>query len=398
MKLIKLIDHNDDINQLVKDGYDIRHINGHIVIVDIPYVDSNKTVQFGALLSPYTQQGQKIVQRDHTVFFTGSHPCNSTGTPYVGGFVHSPNPNVICGEYRSQFMFSTKPPHGQSYRDFYHKFSQYIKLLVAPAQSIEPTVTAQHFRPLHDSYEESVFHYVDTNTSRAGITAITEKLKKQQVGIIGLGGTGSYILDFIAKTPVQKIHLFDGDIFDFHNAFRAPGTAEHSRLTARENKVDYHKRNYSNLHKNIIAHNVMLDASNLELLQNLDFVFISMDASEEKKIIMDFLIEKKIPFIDTGIGVTSIESANQLRGQVRITMGIKDNYEHIAKRVSTAKRDDEDEYQQNIQISEINALAAIMSVIKWKKYFGFYHDYDKSLNQVYTISDETLSNENLADE
>lgn len=391
--MTKLIVHNDDIKQLVEDGYDVKHINGHLVIVDIPYVDSNKTVQYGALLSPYTQQGQKIVQRDHTVFFTGTHPCDADGKPFVRSFVNSPNNTIVCGEYRSQHMFSTKPTKEKVYRDFHHKFSHYIKLLIAPAQKIDPKVSAQYYRPISESYEENIFNYVDTNSSRAGITSASDRIKGHKTGIIGLGGTGSYILDFVSKTPVSEIHLFDGDIFDFHNAFRSPGAAEHSRLNARESKVDYHKTNYSNMHKNIIPHNVMLDGTNVDLLHNLDFVFISMDASEEKKLVLDFLIANNIPFVDTGIGVTSMPDTNQLRGQVRATMGMQDNYGHITKHVSTAKREDEDEYQQNIQISELNALVAIMSVMKWKKHIGFYHDYDKSLHQVYAISDETLSNE-----
>jgi tRNA A37 threonylcarbamoyladenosine dehydratase len=40
-----------------------------------------------------------------------------------------------------------------------------------------------------------------------------------------MGGTGSYILDLVAKTAVMEIHLFDGDDFNQHNAFRAPGAA-----------------------------------------------------------------------------------------------------------------------------------------------------------------------------
>lgn len=396
--MTKLIAHNDDINQLVKDGYDVRHINGHLVIVDIPYVDSNKTVQYGALISPYTQQGQKIVQQNHTVFFTGTHPCDADGKPYIRNFVHGPNNSIKCGEFQSNFMFSTKPIKEKAYRDFNHKFSHYIKLLIAPAQKIDPKVSAQYFRPLSESYEENIFNYVDTNSSRAGITSVSDRIKGHKVGIVGLGGTGSYILDFVSKTPVEEIHLYDGDIFDFHNAFRSPSAAEQSRLNARESKVDYHKSNYSNMHKNIIAHNIMLDESNVSLLHNLNFVFISMDASEEKKFILDFLIANNIPFVDTGIGVTSTSETNQLRGQVRATMGMQDNYEHITKYVSTAKREDEDEYQQNIQISELNALAAIMSVMKWKKHIGFYHDYDKSLHQVYAISDETLSNEGSVNE
>ena len=66
-----------------------------------------------------------------------------------------------------------------------------------------------------------MFHYVDTATSRAGIVAITEKLSRSEIGIIGLGGTGAYILDLVPKTPVREIHLFDGD--EFLQRQRVPG-------------------------------------------------------------------------------------------------------------------------------------------------------------------------------
>src|SRR5438034_975841 len=58
-----------------------------------------------------------------------------------------------------------------------------------------------------------VFRYPDMGTTRAGIGAATAKLLADRVAIIGLGGTGSYILDLLAKTPIGEIHLYDGDEF-----------------------------------------------------------------------------------------------------------------------------------------------------------------------------------------
>ena len=68
-----------------------------------------------------------------------------------------------------------------------------------------------------------MFCYTDTASSRAEIGVVSAKLKGGAVGIVGLGGTGSYILDLVAKTPMAEIHLFDGDKLLQHNAFRAPG-------------------------------------------------------------------------------------------------------------------------------------------------------------------------------
>ena len=58
-----------------------------------------------------------------------------------------------------------------------------------------------------------MFRYLDTASSRAGISLLTGKLAVPKVAIVGLGGTGAYILDLVAKTPVSEIHLFDGDDF-----------------------------------------------------------------------------------------------------------------------------------------------------------------------------------------
>ena len=36
---------------------------------------------------------------------------------------------------------------------------------------------------------------------------VTMKLELRKIAILGLGGTGSYVLYFVAKTPVREIHL-----------------------------------------------------------------------------------------------------------------------------------------------------------------------------------------------
>jgi tRNA A37 threonylcarbamoyladenosine dehydratase len=48
---------------------------------------------------------------------------------------------------------------------------------------------------------DSVFKLHDTLTSRAEIGDLAAVFKDEVVAIIGLGGTGSYLLDFMAKTP-----------------------------------------------------------------------------------------------------------------------------------------------------------------------------------------------------
>ena len=57
---------------------------------------------------------------------------------------------------------------------------------------MDATITEKTFRIREIVNESEVFQYIDTNSSRAKINAINEKVKGQKIAIIGLGGTGAY--------------------------------------------------------------------------------------------------------------------------------------------------------------------------------------------------------------
>ena len=61
--------------------------------------------------------------------------------------------------------------------------------------------------------QKRVFAYHDMATTRSGIGAATSKLLANRIAIIGIGGTGAYILDLLAKVPIREIHIYDGDRF-----------------------------------------------------------------------------------------------------------------------------------------------------------------------------------------
>ena len=85
-----------------------------------------------------------------------------------------------------------------------------------------PEATGQTHAPAVEDPDGSPFAYTDTATPRAGPDAYAARLEGLRVAIVSAGGTGSYILDLVAKTTVAEVHLCDGDQFLQHNAFRAP--------------------------------------------------------------------------------------------------------------------------------------------------------------------------------
>ena len=238
-----------------------------------------------------------------------------------------------------------------------------------------------------------MFNYIDTASSRAEINVVTRKLELGRIGIVGLGGTGSYVLDLIAKTPVKEICIFDGDKFSQHNAFRSPGAPSVEELKVEPKKVAYFKDRYSKMHRNIIASDCYIDVSNVDQLQGMDFVFLCLDRSESKRLIVGKLEVLDIPFIDVGMGVELVDDS--LHGVLRVTTSTAKRRGHVRakNRIPFSDGDGTNEYSKNIQIADLNALNATLAVIKWKKLFKFYKDFENEHFSTYTIDGNTLINE-----
>lgn len=266
----QLINRSDDLTRLRNEGYDVEINANYLLVKHVPYVNHAREVKFGILVSELTLAGNITTKPNtHVVYFAGEHPCNKDGSR-MDKIAHSSAKKNLGSGLVVDHSFSSKPSGG--YGDYYDKMTTYTAIISSPARSIDPSATAKTFPVIEPEEEESVFQYLDTASSRAEINTVTKKLGLPKVGIVGLGGTGSYVLDLIAKTPVKEIRLFDGDEFLQHNAFRAPGAPSLEELKEKPKKVEYFKERYSKMHKNIVANSGYIDKSNIENLQGMDFV------------------------------------------------------------------------------------------------------------------------------
>ncbi len=386
------INRSPDLKRLVDDGYEIAIRNGYLLLHSVPYVDEQARVLRGTLASSLTLAGD-VAERpqDHTVHFTGGAPHDETGKPI--DIIASGGQNLLEGLV-SQHLFSHKPAAG--YGDYYEKMTTYVSILSGPAQAIESAATAITHGVV-SSDDDSVFEYVESASSRAGVSVATARLRGHKVAIVGLGGTGAYILDLVAKTPVAEIHLYDGDVLLQHNAFRSPGAASVSDLSAKVNKVDYYKDSYSPMRRQIVAHAVYVDGSNVDELGEMDFVFIAVDDGAARRLIVDSLEAAGMRFTDVGMGIYSADDA--LGGQVRVTTSTPHKRDHVWKydRIPFAAADDPaNDYRNNVQIADLNMLNAALATIKWKKLCGFYVDLDGEHHSVYEIDGNYIHNEDTA--
>lgn len=384
-----LIGRSPDLKRLRDEGYDLEIRSGHLLVRNVPYLDSGREVRYGVLVTTLTLAGDITTTPDnHVAHFIGSYPCHLDGREIDE--IRNSGAKTLADGLEVDHTFSAKP--NTPFTDYHAKVTQYVAILSAPAQAADANVTPRPFLPIgaDEADEDSVFEYLDTASSRAEITLVTDKLAaSERVAIVGLGGTGAYVLDLIAKTPVLEIHLFDGDTFLQHNAFRSPGAASIDDLRAKPAKVQYLRGLYSRMHRGIVAHEVYVSDENVGDLEGMSFVFLCLEGAGKEAIITK-LEALDIPFVDVGMGI--YERDGSLGGVVRVTTSTQLRREHVRGCIPLSGEPANNEYDANIQIADLNALNAAFAVIRWKKLLGFYHDLEHEHRTTYTIDGNMLTN------
>ncbi len=388
------IDRSEDLLRLRRAGYEIRVTGGGLLLLShVPYVNDRKEIAFGTLVSNLDLAGDATVQpKDHTLKFIGEYPCDSSGVP-LPGLRHSSQTFDLGDGVVAQHLFSRKPGRGH-YLDYYEKMTTYVALLDKHAMILDPSVTARTGRVIEPEESDSPFNYLDTASSRAEISPATAKLADEAVAIVGLGGTGSYVLDLLAKTPIRKIHLFDADRLLTHNAFRAPGAPHIDQLRDQPLKVDYYSQIYSRMHRGIQPHPYAIDATTVDELKGMSFVFLCMEGGSEKRAAVELLEAQNIAFCDVGMAL--YVKRNSVGGLLRTVLSLPDGRQQARTRITFSADDAANDYDKNIQIADLNALNACFAVMAWKKLRGFYFDLGHERFTSLSVANTLLAKSDVA--
>ena len=386
----ELISRREDLERLVEDGYEIEVRSGHLVLHRVPYVTSERTVKYGQLVCPLTVDGSETgPPPDHTMYFAGEYPCDDRGAPIEALRNSSQHQELAEGLWVDHY-FSAKPVAGK-YEDYHRKMTHYAQVIGRCAKRIDPGAMIRAGKLVLSTDPNDPFVFMETASSRAGITRLNERLSGDRIGIIGLGGTGSYILDYVSKTRVAEIHLFDGDRFEQHNAFRAPGPTTTEELKKRPTKAQLYSERYAKMRNGVFAHEFDVEADNVNVLGELDFVFVAVDDNETRQWLLPTLDGMEVPFVDVGMGIE--KTNDKLLGVVRTSFC--ETPKSSAVRRGEGGLRDVGEYERNVQIVELNALNAALAVIRWKKHRGFYLDLGQEDRSTYTIDGNHMSNRML---
>lgn len=138
----ELISRNEDLKRLRDEGYEVEIRGGYLLIHHIPYLNSEKNICFGTLVSTLTLKDSNTVGKpdNHVIHFIGDNPCQLDGSPISA--IQYLNGKKQLGEIIVNMSFSNKPPDG--YSNYYEKIKRYADIISAYPKSLDSTVTEKH--------------------------------------------------------------------------------------------------------------------------------------------------------------------------------------------------------------------------------------------------------------
>lgn len=144
------------------------------------------------------------------------------------------------------------------------------------------------------------------------------KLAKAKVAIIGVGGLGSLLCEYLARMGVKRFCLIDGDKVESTNLNRLAGFyPEHIGFF----KVDIAAMNIRRIvgpDASISIIHDFLKRENLHLLSNCDLLVGAVDREGARLLINEVAVRYLIPYIDIGTGIkVNKDTVIQIGGQIR---------------------------------------------------------------------------------
>jgi molybdopterin/thiamine biosynthesis adenylyltransferase len=145
-------------------------------------------------------------------------------------------------------------------------------------------------------------------------------ISNMKIGIIGLGGTGSFISEQLVRIGISDLVLVDMDTFEPSNWSRMYGSSWEN-INNRDYKgniiYSYLKKINPKLKIKIINDNIMKDKI-LKKLMTCNLIFSCLDRHAPRAILNELSYQTLIPILDVGTGLKRID--NKISGSARSTL------------------------------------------------------------------------------
>ncbi|CAE6765968.1 hypothetical protein R69927_05645 [Paraburkholderia domus] len=130
-------------------------------------------------------------------------------------------------------------------------------------------------------------------------------LREMKVAVIGLGGIGSLVVEYLARLGVGHFTLVDDDVVETTNLSRLVGATDDD-ARARRNKLDVAERHIREVNKLASVNKLLGDVaapSIVEQLKSMDYIFLAADTMRARLVVNGLTQQFFIPAVQLGAKV-----------------------------------------------------------------------------------------------
>ena len=282
----------------------------------------------------------------------------------------------VIGRPHSSLVLSIKL-RDRDYEDAWEALNNYVKQIYAlflgrSASGREAAPRPYTFDVLGDQLPETV--------------EWRRLLAQECVAIVGLGGVGAWIADFVVKADPREVHGWDYDCIEPKNILRMPGGLDPNVWIGRP-KADWFQETYSVIHTSVHGHNVkVLPERVQEVIERTTFAFVAVDDAEDRMMVCDALANAGIPFVV--VGLSPVRKDKRVKVSMRIVtahVGVSSWREAIPQ-VGQAGQDD----YGSLDLPDVYSMAAGWAIQSWRKMRGQFWQKDREECLDYSANDQSL--------
>lgn len=294
----------------------------YVPVADSDYID-DETV--GARINGNAIRNAMgfAITRQCSVFHVHSHRCSSRPGP------SQTDRNECPGIARSMHNAFPRAPHGWLILGTQGVFAEVITTKTSLSCFDDMVIVGLPMmipvkEPLRDGllmrgrrsaanqrYDRQGFLGVDANA----------RIENTRIGIVGLGGGGSHVIQQLVHLGFRRLVLCDPDNVEFTNLNRLIGATRHD-ARRKSSKVDVAVRTVRNLHKTTdIRLHATTWQSCMHDIADCDIVVGCVDSFEQRHSLDAFCRRNFIPYVDIGMEVRPSEDAyHEIYGQVVLSL------------------------------------------------------------------------------
>ena len=284
--------------------------------------------------------------------------------------------NGVIGRSPSYLTLSIKLK-GRNYEDAWEALNNYVKEVYAlflgrSASTEEAAPRPYTFPVLGDQLPEAV--------------EWRRLVAQERVAIVGLGGVGAWIADFVVKAGPREVHGWDYDCIESKNILRMPGGLDPNVWIGKP-KADWFQETYSLIHTRVHGHNVkVLPEGVREVIKRTTFAFVAVDDADDRMMVCDTLADARIPFVV--VGLSPVRKDKRVRVSMRIVtahVGVSSWREAIPQ-VGQAGQDD----YGSLDLPDVYSMAAGWAIQSWRKMRGQFWQHKREECLDYSADDQSL--------